>query len=225
MAEARMPTPPRASMARSSGVMVRFGCYHDRDSALNTNVMQLPCSITCVKSLAERLKWARERKGWGQEQLAAKAGVSQGTIGNAESGLRKKPRELVAIANALEVSPAWLETGKGTPDFITIDGQHRLFGVLKDLDLSKVVPGEEHLRQADEIRLSVAEGESGTSAGQLEHAIEVLAAALADRPGSTRRAVGSLLASLAAEPDTAHEVGEQIRLLLKDRGKRTGTAG
>lgn len=212
-------------MARSSGVMVQFCCYHDRDSALNTNVMQLPGSITSVNTLAERLKWARERKGWGQEQLAAKAGVSQGTIGNAESGLRKKPRDLVAIAIALEVSPAWLETGKGTPDIITIDGQHRLFGLLKDLDLSKVVPGEEHLRQTDEIKFSVAEEATEYRVDQLEHAIEVLAAALADRPGSTRRAVGSLLASLAAEPDTAHEVGQQILLLLKDRGKRTGTAG
>ncbi|SFU99367.1 SOS-response transcriptional repressor LexA (RecA-mediated autopeptidase) [Paenacidovorax caeni] len=46
-----------------------------------------------------------------QPALAKKANVSQGTIGNIESGLRKRPRDLLAIAEALNVSPKWLETG------------------------------------------------------------------------------------------------------------------
>ncbi len=41
------------------------------------------------------------------------AGVTQSTIGNIEAGLRKSPRELLAIAAAVKVSPEWLKTGRG----------------------------------------------------------------------------------------------------------------
>ncbi len=114
MAEASAETPPATSMARSSGVTAGSFDYHVRDSTANTNVMQDADPITCVKSLAERLKWARDQKEWTQEELAKAASVSQGTIGNAESGTRKAPRELLAIARALGVSPDWLKTGKGS---------------------------------------------------------------------------------------------------------------
>lgn len=66
-----------------------------------------------MNSIAERLKAAREAAGLTQPQLATKARVSQGTIGNIESGLRKRPRDLLSIASALNVSPVWLESGKG----------------------------------------------------------------------------------------------------------------
>ncbi|MFG5779898.1 XRE family transcriptional regulator [Comamonas sp. J-3] len=66
-----------------------------------------------MNTIAERLKQAREELGLTQPELAAKAKVSQGTIGNIETGLRKRPRELLAIASALGVDPAWLESGKG----------------------------------------------------------------------------------------------------------------
>ena len=66
-----------------------------------------------MNSIAERLKQAREAAGMTQPALAEKAGVSQGTIGNIESGLRKRPRELLSIAAALGVNPSWLDTGKG----------------------------------------------------------------------------------------------------------------
>lgn len=69
--------------------------------------------ITDVNTIAERLKLARESAGLTQPELANKAGVSQGTIGNIESGLRKRPRDILSIASALGVSPEWLETGKG----------------------------------------------------------------------------------------------------------------
>jgi len=75
--------------------------------------MQVHRLITLVNDIAERLQEARLSKEWTQGQLASAAGVSQGTIGNIESGLRKNPRELLAIASALGVSPDWLKTGKG----------------------------------------------------------------------------------------------------------------
>lgn len=75
--------------------------------------MQVPGLITVVNTLAERLRWARDQRGLTQGQLAKRSGVSQGTIGNVESGIRDKPRELLKIARALQASPDWLESGKG----------------------------------------------------------------------------------------------------------------
>lgn len=65
-----------------------------------------------MKTLADRIKATRQKLGWSQAHLAAEAGISQSTIGNIESGFRQRPRELVSIAQALGVSPEWLETGK-----------------------------------------------------------------------------------------------------------------
>lgn len=109
--DANLARLPAALAARSSAFMAQACVYHDRDYAPNTNVMQEQVAITPVKELSERVVWARARLGISQEQLAAKAGVSQGTIGNIESGIRKKPRELVSIANALGVRPEWLSSG------------------------------------------------------------------------------------------------------------------
>lgn len=99
--------------------MSNLKSYHDRDCLTNTNVMGATKTITPVNTIAQRLKWAREDLRLSQEQLADLAGVSQGTIGNIESGLRKNPRELLAIAKAAGVSAEWLKQGKGSarPDF------------------------------------------------------------------------------------------------------------
>lgn len=91
-----------------------------------------------LTTLAGRLAWARNEAKLSQEALAEKSGVSQGTIGNIESGARKKPRDLVAIAKALSVSADWLSAGKGSPKVFVLDGQHRLYGYLSTLDLDKV---------------------------------------------------------------------------------------
>ena len=66
-----------------------------------------------LNTLAGRLAWARDRLEISQDELAQRAGVSQGTIGNIESGIRKNPRELLAIAAAAGVQPLWLKSKKG----------------------------------------------------------------------------------------------------------------
>lgn len=63
------------------------------------------------ESIGDRCKRIRESLGMSQPALAKAAGVSNGTIGNLEAGLRKQPRELVAIARALGVTPEWLQYG------------------------------------------------------------------------------------------------------------------
>ena len=72
--------------------------------------------ITIVGTIAERIKQIRTDRGMTQGQLADAVGVSQSSIGNIESGVRKRPRELLSIAQALGVSAEWLESGeRGAP--------------------------------------------------------------------------------------------------------------
>lgn len=74
--------------------------------------MQDAGKLTSVETIAERLKARREALGLSQVDLAAAARVAPGTIGNVEAGTRKAPRNLLAIAAALGVEPAWLESGR-----------------------------------------------------------------------------------------------------------------
>lgn len=87
-------------------------CAHVRECMPLTNVMQAHGPITDVTTIAERLARARKELGIGQAELARRAGVSPGTIGNIESGARKDPRGLLEIAAAAEVMPEWLKHGK-----------------------------------------------------------------------------------------------------------------
>jgi phage repressor protein C with HTH and peptisase S24 domain len=72
--------------------------------------------ITTMETIAARLKYARNRRGWTQGQLAVASDVSQGTIGNIESGNRQARASLIKIARALGVSYDWLADGIGNPD-------------------------------------------------------------------------------------------------------------
>lgn len=67
--------------------------------------------IRDMRTLAERLIWAREQKGLTQAALAKLSGVTQSTIGNLESGSRLSARRIVDIATALDVDPVWLANG------------------------------------------------------------------------------------------------------------------
>ena len=66
-----------------------------------------------MKTIAIRLKHARDQRGWTQAQLAIAADVSTGTVGNIESGARQSKGSLPQIAEALSISHKWLATGAG----------------------------------------------------------------------------------------------------------------
>lgn len=83
---------------------------------------QLTGPITPVNSIGQRIKAARTTQGISQAELARRVGVSAGTIGNHEAATRAKPRELLAIAEALGVTPEWLERGTGPMHWT--DAQH-----------------------------------------------------------------------------------------------------
>ena len=70
-------------------------------------------TITIVKTLRERLIYARELRGLSQAELAKRCKCSQGTIGNVESGERETLRNLVLVARVLRISADWLFDGRG----------------------------------------------------------------------------------------------------------------
>lgn len=70
-------------------------------------------NVDMTKTTADRLKYAREMRGWTQARLAVAADVSQGTVGNIESGARQSRGSLPRLAKALGVSHDWLADGVG----------------------------------------------------------------------------------------------------------------
>jgi transcriptional regulator with XRE-family HTH domain len=78
-----------------------------------------------VETLATRLRTARNRRGWTQQDLAIRACTSQAVIQKIEFGKSLRPRNIVTIAKALEVEPSWLmfgvsETAQISPEAIAV---------------------------------------------------------------------------------------------------------
>ena len=69
-----------------------------RDARDATQTQQSEAVATM--SIGSRIGEQRCEIGWSQVRLADEAGVTQSAIGNIESGLRQRPRELVSIARA-----------------------------------------------------------------------------------------------------------------------------
>lgn len=116
--------------------------------------------IRDMRTLAERLVWARERKELTQEGLAKLAGVSQGTIGNLESGTRQTARKIVEIAAALEVDAAWLAGGKG----VSAAGQDKspLGAPIRALHADDPLPDDVVQVPESRIEFSAGNGKSAT---------------------------------------------------------------
>lgn len=69
-------------------------------------------------AFATRLKWARDRAGVTQQQIADRCGLSNRTISALENGVAHDilGNNLFCVADFLNVSPRWLVTGIGAPD-------------------------------------------------------------------------------------------------------------
>ncbi len=146
-------------------------------------------------TIAERLKSAREAAGLRQDELAKNAGVSQGTIANIEGGIRKNPRELLAIARAVGVNAEWLKSGKGTR-LTNQDGHHTIQDV-----------------QADYLPVK------GTRQDIAHHVAQI--GALLNGVDEVRRAaIAEMLAAVARKPEQAEEIGTHIQALVGSKAKR-----
>ena len=67
--------------------------------------------LPALKSVAERLRWARERQGWTQDQLSKRSKVTRDVIAKTELGITRMPKQIKQLSEALDVSPAWLAFG------------------------------------------------------------------------------------------------------------------
>jgi transcriptional regulator with XRE-family HTH domain len=65
--------------------------------------------------IGERIRLERRKRKWSQEELARHAGVTQGLISQIENGTNDSSKYLMSLARALDVSPDWLENGRGDP--------------------------------------------------------------------------------------------------------------
>lgn len=61
----------------------------------------------------KRIRQLRNELGWSQDELGSKVDLSQGAIGHLEKAVRKDTPKLHAIADALNTTVTWLETGLG----------------------------------------------------------------------------------------------------------------
>ena len=65
-----------------------------------------------MQSLSDRIKLRRSELNLTQAELAELSGTKQQTIQQVESGLTKRPRNLVELAMALQCEPGWLLFGE-----------------------------------------------------------------------------------------------------------------
>ena len=68
-------------------------------------------------TLGDRIRTLRKSLGMTQVTLAKRAGINQSSISELERGDTKKGfgQTIVALAAALQTSPEWLTSGKGSP--------------------------------------------------------------------------------------------------------------
>lgn len=74
-----------------------------------------------MTTLAARVNSRMEALDLTQEQVAARAGISQTAVQKIVSGKTQQTRKLIALAAALECSPIWLDTGEGIADASVAD--------------------------------------------------------------------------------------------------------
>lgn len=68
-----------------------------------------------MDTFSDRLKWARERAGFNQTELARRVGIAASSINQMETQPRKGSRHMSQLARVLGVNAYWLETGIGQP--------------------------------------------------------------------------------------------------------------
>jgi transcriptional regulator with XRE-family HTH domain len=66
-----------------------------------------------MSTIGSRLAQAREEKGWSQQDLAEKSGVSQTTISHIESGRNNSSKHLPRLAKTCGVQTDWLAANEG----------------------------------------------------------------------------------------------------------------
>lgn len=67
--------------------------------------------LSGIEHIGHRLRMVRREKDLKQAELGGLVGTSQGSIQKIENGKSFRPRMIMDLAEALDVSPAWLQFG------------------------------------------------------------------------------------------------------------------
>ncbi|WP_298134171.1 helix-turn-helix domain-containing protein [Acidiferrobacter sp.] len=81
-----------------------------------------------METLAKRLRYARERMGLTQSELARRVKLRPQAIQFIESGHVRRPRSIVEIARVLGVNAEWLLLGEGAVDIAIRETRARYEG-------------------------------------------------------------------------------------------------
>jgi len=99
------------------------------------------------RTVAERSRWARERRGWSQRKASAEAGLTPTHVGLIEGRLGEGvgTDTIRKLATAYGVSAAWLALGEGSPDNVPRQSDlgaaaERVIGELRATDLGATTP-------------------------------------------------------------------------------------
>ncbi len=80
-----------------------------------------PEQTPTVETLANRVRKTRRSKSWTQQKLADLAHTTQAVIQKIENGKSLRPRNIVALAKALEVDPSWLMFGASGTESLPLE--------------------------------------------------------------------------------------------------------
>lgn len=155
-----------------------------------------------------RLLWAMKKaEKTNQSALAREVGIKPQSVQHLLDPAKNAhgSSHTTKLAVALGVSPRWLETGEGTAVAMLIDGQHRWFSALKDLDPKKVLLEALNIQAADP---SAFESEEARARRTEE---EALLAAFRNLPSSERR---ELVRDVTAR---AEQLEEMVSRYLRER--------
>jgi len=110
-----------------------------------------------LSPVAVRIATLREQRGWSRRALASRAGVSFGFVSRIEKGDRTPAVETIRLmAQALGVSPHWLETGDNDGDYVYLSKTEKAV-VIEALD-ERSVTDEDAASLYDRLRYGAGRG-------------------------------------------------------------------
>ena len=99
-----------------------------------------------MDTLGTRLRAERKRQRLTLTALAKRARVGASTLSDLESGRRRSTTKLLQLARALNVSPQWLETGRGPKEpVIPLEQTYIVATSLEDLARQLVDRGNDEI--------------------------------------------------------------------------------
>lgn len=87
-------------------------------------------------TVGDRVRQVRQERGWTVAELAKRVGIAQSSLSELELGDSKGTAYIVDLALTLEVSPFWLNSGKGRKKLTKLERDY--FGDLSEREQDAV---------------------------------------------------------------------------------------